>query len=163
MAMTGKLWSISALAEQLNMDRRTVTARLKNVAPDGELNGHRAWFLITAIETCIVNRQTAGKYDLDQERARLAREQAEMAALKRRKLEGELLDAEGVVSAWQEAVSRFRALILGLPSACAEECVIRAADGPKAVREYLNSRVRSALTELSRVRFEEDDEDELAN
>ena len=50
MAMTAKLWSINALAVELNMDRRTVGARLRGVRPDGRLNGNPAWHLTTALE-----------------------------------------------------------------------------------------------------------------
>jgi hypothetical protein len=49
MAMTARLWSISALAVELNMDRRTVGARLRGVRPDGKLHGSPAWLLPTAL------------------------------------------------------------------------------------------------------------------
>ena len=48
MAMTARLWSISALAVELCMDRRTVAARLSTVPADGQLNGNPAWRLTTA-------------------------------------------------------------------------------------------------------------------
>ena len=35
MAMTPKLWSIDALATELDMNRRTVAKRLQNVRPAG--------------------------------------------------------------------------------------------------------------------------------
>ena len=50
MAMTARLWSISALAVELGMDRRTVGKRLARVPPDGRLNGSPAWRLATALE-----------------------------------------------------------------------------------------------------------------
>jgi hypothetical protein len=49
MAMTARLWSISALAVELCMDRRTVAARLSTVPADGQLNGKPAWRLTTAL------------------------------------------------------------------------------------------------------------------
>jgi hypothetical protein len=49
MAMTARLWSISALAVELRMDRRTVAARLSTVPPDGHLKGKPAWRLTTAL------------------------------------------------------------------------------------------------------------------
>lgn len=49
MAMIARLWSLSALATELDLDRRTVAARLRHVPPDGELNGHAAWLLPTAL------------------------------------------------------------------------------------------------------------------
>ena len=49
MAMMARLWSISALAVELNLDRRTVAARLRGVRPDGKLHGSPAWLLSTAL------------------------------------------------------------------------------------------------------------------
>jgi hypothetical protein len=49
MAMTKRLWSISALATELDADRRTIARKLASVAPDGRLNGKPAWFLATAL------------------------------------------------------------------------------------------------------------------
>ncbi|MCB1971868.1 MAG: hypothetical protein KDG54_15815 [Geminicoccaceae bacterium] len=101
--------------------------------------------------------------DLNDERARLAHEQANMAELKRRKMQGDLLDGDDVIEAWQDAVARFRTLMLGLPATCAEECIIRSRDGEKAVREFLKSRVHLALAELSRIEMVGEDEDEEAD
>jgi hypothetical protein len=49
MAMTAKLWSISALAVELRMDRRTVASRLHGVPSDGKIQGSPAWLLPTAL------------------------------------------------------------------------------------------------------------------
>jgi hypothetical protein len=48
--MTSRLWSISALSVELNMDRRTVARLLRHVSPDGLLNGKSAWRLTTALD-----------------------------------------------------------------------------------------------------------------
>lgn len=42
------LWSILALSEQLQRPWNTVKRKLKQVPPDGEINGKPAWFLSTA-------------------------------------------------------------------------------------------------------------------
>jgi hypothetical protein len=49
MAMIPRLWSISALAVELEVDRRTMAAALKGVAPDGKEGRHDAWRLTTAL------------------------------------------------------------------------------------------------------------------
>jgi hypothetical protein len=46
--MTRHLWSINALAEQFDLDRRTVRQVLRTVRPCGELRGHPAWTLPVA-------------------------------------------------------------------------------------------------------------------
>jgi hypothetical protein len=46
--MTRHLWSVNALAEQFDLDRRTVTQLLRTVRPCGELRGYPAWTLPVA-------------------------------------------------------------------------------------------------------------------
>lgn len=58
MAMTRQLWSINALATELGMDRRTVAKRLSGVHSDGELQGHPAWYLDTALGAIQGQRRT---------------------------------------------------------------------------------------------------------
>ena len=58
MPMTARLWSLNALAVELDMDRRTVGARLRGVRPDGKLNGHPAWHLTTALRVLRPNGAT---------------------------------------------------------------------------------------------------------
>lgn len=45
MAMRPRFYTISALAVELNLDRRTVAAKLRHVEPTGKVNGHAAWRL----------------------------------------------------------------------------------------------------------------------
>ena len=50
MAMTPQLFSISGLAVELNVDRRTIAAKLRNIKPDGLLpRGSPGWRLTTAL------------------------------------------------------------------------------------------------------------------
>jgi hypothetical protein len=44
-----RLYSVSDLATELQRDRRTMGDALRNVPPDGEINGRPAWFMMTAI------------------------------------------------------------------------------------------------------------------
>lgn len=43
------LWSVNALAEALEIDRRTVKKRLRDVPPAGERGGHPVWKLADAV------------------------------------------------------------------------------------------------------------------
>jgi hypothetical protein len=47
--MTPKGWPISALAVELDMDRRTLAARLRDVPPCGTERGHSVWRLVDAL------------------------------------------------------------------------------------------------------------------
>ena len=60
MAMTARLWSISALAVELRMDRRTVASRLHGVPPDGTIQGSPAWLLPTALRALHVKGAAGG-------------------------------------------------------------------------------------------------------
>ena len=64
MAMMARLWSISALAVELRMDRRTVASRLHGVPPDGTIQGSPAWLLPTALRAMHVEG-AAGKRTAD--------------------------------------------------------------------------------------------------
>lgn len=158
--MVPKLWSLSALGVEFRMDRRKVAKFLTGVEPDGKIQGKPAWYMATVAPLIFGEGRENETLDLNAERARLAHEQAEMARIKRMTMEGRYLDAEDVVAGWQATISRFRASLLGLPSTAAQECVILARDGDKAVREYLKRQMDKALNELAEVRFEGDDEDE---
>lgn len=49
MSMVAKGWSISALAVELDMDRRTVASRLRNTPSCGTERGHPVWRLPDAL------------------------------------------------------------------------------------------------------------------
>ena len=91
----------------------------------------------------------ADEPDLNVERALLAREQREGHALKNAVARGELIPASDVVEGWQSAIARARSLLLGLPTAAADELVLLAARGPAAVRERLAELIHGALAELA--------------
>ena len=56
MSMTKKLWSVNALATELEYDRRTIAKRLTGVPPDGEVGGHPAYHLDTALSVLNVKK-----------------------------------------------------------------------------------------------------------
>ena len=49
MGMQPTLWSVNALATELEIDRRTVAKRLRDVPPAGEKAGHPVWLLADAL------------------------------------------------------------------------------------------------------------------
>jgi hypothetical protein len=60
MAMRQQLWSISGLAVELEVDRRTLAVALKGVPPDGKLGKHDAWRLLTALTALGWGRDASG-------------------------------------------------------------------------------------------------------
>lgn len=53
MAMTRKLWSISALATEFNIDRRTAAGRIADIPPAGKVRGHDAWRLADVVDALL--------------------------------------------------------------------------------------------------------------
>ncbi|HWL70417.1 MAG TPA: terminase small subunit [Geminicoccus sp.] len=98
--------------------------------------------------------------DLAKERARLAREQADKAAIGNARLRGELLPADDVVTGWEGAIIRCRELLMTIPAALTDEIMglAMAGDGP-GIRALLDDRICSALHELANTEIESDDED----
>jgi hypothetical protein len=48
--MQGRLWSLNALAAEIEIDRRTLAKRLKGIAADGQLSGNPAWHMATVLK-----------------------------------------------------------------------------------------------------------------
>jgi hypothetical protein len=53
-----RLWSLNRLSVEIEMDRRTLAKKLEGVPADGEIKGHRAWHLSTALDA-IESRQAS--------------------------------------------------------------------------------------------------------
>ena len=102
-----------------------------------------------------VSETSKNVVDLNQERAKLAREQRVGHELKNATSRGELLPAAEVVEGWQAAIARTRSLLLGLPAAAAEELALLSAGGPGPVRERLTDLMSAALSELANTAVED--------
>ena len=160
MAMTPQLWTISGLATELRMDRRTVATKLRAVPADGQVAGHAGWLMASAMNAIYCNGE---RIDLSAARAKLATAQEELVRLKVDRERGELLPADEVVAGWQAAIGRARALLLGIPPAMADTVVLEGrknadpAVAARAVRELLVKAIDSALDELANAEFADDE------
>src|SRR4051794_32269160 len=116
MPMIPRLWSLSGLAVELAMDRRTVAGKLKDTPADGEVQGHPSWRMATAVRA--LNGASRGP-DLSAARAKLAATQEELCRIRVDRERGALLPADEVESGWQAAIGRSRSLLLGIPTSAA--------------------------------------------
>src|ERR1700758_2003748 len=65
MAMTAKVFSISALSVELGRDRRTVSKALSHTPPDGKCeDGGDGWYLRTALQR-LGNGRERNEYGID--------------------------------------------------------------------------------------------------
>jgi phage terminase Nu1 subunit (DNA packaging protein) len=90
-----------------------------------------------------------GSLDLDTERARQASMQARRTELEIRKREGQLVEADMILAAWTEILTAVRTTLLAMPTASAEDLVVCAEKGPRAVEAFLRERIGVALTEAA--------------
>lgn len=112
-----------------------------------------------------------GRLVLEHERARLAKANSDRAELQLERERGRLLPADEVVTGWQEAIGRARALLLGVPVTAGSELMIMATKHARdagevapefqvEARQLLTSLIDSALNELSDTTIDETDEEE---
>src|SRR5262249_33829481 len=94
MAMTASIFSINALATELAVDRRTITAALKDIPADGvDRRGHAGWRLRTALAALGFSRGNGGtEYEISRSKWMAAR--AEEAELSLRERRGELVEVD---------------------------------------------------------------------
>jgi hypothetical protein len=164
MALTPKLWSLSALAVELGCNIRTVSAALANTPPDGTIEGgHKGWFLLTALEALGArlpvrghrlsklhggaNGQASADDAYYESRTMLACERAKLLQMQRREAEGELLPISILASELKNMALFLRGRALALPSKCAPRLVMmRTAGQAQAV---LDAEIRDWLLDLA--------------
>src|SRR3954468_22640684 len=111
------------------------------------------WLVVQELARHGVGNEAEQSPDVNAERARLLRSQANISELEEGRRRGELLPAAEVVEGWQAAIARARSLLLGLPPSAADQLVMlarrHAADeaAVRAVRELLAGLVHDALAE----------------
>jgi hypothetical protein len=149
MAMTrSQGWSISALATEFGLDRRTVAKRIEGIAPSGTVSGAQVWALVDVSAALSGGVAPAdGALDLNEERARKAKEEADRLEMMNAQMRGELLARGDVDAAVAGAFARVRARMIGIPSKVAP--VVAIMDNPAEVQGVLREAVYDALRELS--------------
>lgn len=132
-----RLWSISALAEEFGVDRRTVKRRLEGIPPAGETNGHPAWRL-RDVAVAVMGAQVADDpegYDPDKLHPtdRLSHYRAEREKIKweaEQRISIPAPEVERVVA------SAFKALSQGLdtiPDVLENDCALGAAEVERTI------------------------------
>jgi len=148
MAMTKRLWSLSALAVEFNCDRRTIANALKEVPADGEQSGFPAWFLLTAIRAMWPAADANGEvFDPVQERARKDRALAISTEIKNDLAQGRVVLIDEAIAIMTGSLAVVRNKILGLASRVAPRLVMQREAEP--IRALLYDEIVLILEELS--------------
>lgn len=122
-----------------------------------------SWALRRRLADVVGDRDEDLQLDLDFERARKTRAEADLQELKLAETRGRLLDADLVRKSFVALLARFRARVLAIPTKAGPLCAT--ADAKKC-RVIIKDHVYEALTELSSDEFaraiKADIEDDLA-
>ena len=146
MTMTKRLWSLNALATELDHDRRTIAGALKSVPQDGELAGHPAWFIGTALKALRPQGSDDDALDPAQERARKDRALAIAAEIRNDLATGKVVLADFAITAVNIQTRKLRNKLLALPMRIAT----RVPDKVRAeVFALAETEIHAAMAELS--------------
>ncbi len=128
---------------------RTIKGRLNDAGLEPERSGNKLLYdSAEALEAIFTTGTPDGdNLDLQQERAKLAKKQAEKAELQIAQMKGQLVDVDEVSEAWTKYISNCRAKLLSMPAKISAEVV--GAD-LAATQNIIKREVYAALTELSR-------------
>lgn len=146
MSMTRKLWSLSALAVEFDIDRRAVARRIDGIAPAGEIKGKPAWRLVNVAPMLTDAGALDDGQTIEDARRRKMAAEARLAEMNVEKTAGRLLDRTDVDAAVTGAFARVRARLLAVPHKCAP--LVVGLGAPEA-SEVIRQAVYEALNELS--------------
>ena len=146
--MQARLWTLNALAVELGRDRRTLARLLEDLPPDDAQTDtagreHRRWRLARVIEHIYASTD---EIDLNAERARLAKAQADRVEIENEVRAGRLLEQDRVIREVGDMLAAFRARVLAIPGAVAQRVPHHLAG---RVQAELRRLIHEALTELA--------------
>jgi len=157
MAMVREKWSISSLAVEFDMDRRTVGRKLSQagVTPCDRDGRKQMYWMLDAAPALIPPRTLSPdeeeQYILEQEKARLTHHQANKAAMEEERLRGDLHKAEDVKAVMADMIAATRARLLNLPPKAAPLCLGR---DLAEIEATLSDLIRDTLLDLSELKAE---------
>lgn len=156
MAMIKQKWSVSGLATEFEVDRRTVAARINkaNVKPCGKDGRSLLYWMADVAPALIdpvrIDPATMEEIDYQIEKARLTKHQADKAEMESATIKGDLLKREHVSKVASDLVAATRSKLLNMPQKLAAQCVGK---DRNAIQENIAKSVHDALLDISELRF----------
>lgn len=151
--MSQNLWSVSALAVEFGLDRRTVAQRLNNVEP-AQVKGRGKKYKLQDAAKAIIGQVDVGNGILsyDEARARKMAAEAELSEIELQKERGDVLPIEIVNAINNEIYSNFRAKLLAIPARTAPD--VFASSNVTEAKALMRKNVNDVLQELSDMMIE---------
>lgn len=151
--MTKNLWTVSSLAVEFGLDRRTVAQRLNNIQPV-EIKGRvKKYDMQDAAKAIIGQVQTGeGILSYDEARARKMAAEAELSEIELQKERAEVLSVDVVNIINNEIYGNFRAKLLALPARAAPD--VFSSSNVKEAKAILRKNINGVLEELSNMLVE---------
>lgn len=140
-------WTISGLAVELAIDRRTLAKRLTGLPPIREQTTGAKTTRFYRMADVFAHFAATDALDLDHERAILVKLQQERLRLDLAEARGELVRAPVIGLHWQAMVAAMRAVLLGIPGRVAP--LIAAPTELPKVTELLRDEVHAALEHIA--------------
>ena len=153
MAMLQNYWSISALAVEFGLDRRTVAQRLNSVEPV-QTKGKVKKYKLQEAAKAIIGQVNIGDGILsyDEARARKMSAEAELSEIELQKERGDVLSIDVINTINNEIFGNFRAKLLALPAKSAPD--IFASTNVTEAKSLLRKSINDILQELSDMMIE---------
>jgi phage terminase Nu1 subunit (DNA packaging protein) len=152
--------SVSWLAVNLGMDRRTLNSKLEGLKPASETKTKRGidrkYFVRDVVDAIWARGSGDAEYlDPDQERARKDKETADKLSMENAARRRELVDIASVSSVWIDQMAGMRAKLLSMPTKLGPQ-LINVPDA-RIVADKIQDEVHSALNELAELSFDSEE------
>jgi len=145
MALQAQKWTISGLATEFGISHRVLGKRIEDCLPC-EIKGRSKFYKIAEVAPAILKMDKPDDLDLTQERARLAKAQADKTELQLEVENGNLLLVDEVESTWADIVTAIRAKLLSLPTRISPQLIDLTQPEMESV---LQEQIYEALEELA--------------
>lgn len=147
MAMQAQRWTANALAVEFDISHRVTAKRLQAIQPC-ETKGRNKYYLMADAAPCLLQVDSPDDLDLTQERARLAKAQADKTELQLDVDKGKLIPAELVEEIWSNVITAVRARLLALPSKVSPMLALAS---EAEMESELQAQIYETLTEMSEI------------
>jgi len=153
MGMTKNLWTVSSLAVEFGLDRRTVALRLNSIEPVQIKGRVKKYDLQDAAKAIIGQVSTSdGVVSYDEARARKMAAEAELSEIELQKERSEVLSIDVINTINNEVFGNFRAKLLTMPAKVAPD--VFASSDVKEAKTILRKSINNILDELSNMLVE---------